>query len=121
MALQERAFISDIAQILAAAGRGDISALAAILTGIEGDLLESMGDVSARFDDWLAIERPARRSQVVSESLACAEDAGMSAPEETQTVLRALEAAEFAEHPAAEVVALAERATRLRRQLEGAA
>lgn len=91
VALQEPAFISDIAQILAAAGRGDISALAAILTGIEGDLLESMGDVSARFDDWLAIERPARRSQVVSESLACAEDAGMSAPEETQTVLRALD------------------------------
>lgn len=41
--------------------------------------------------------------------------------EEIGTVLRALEAAEFAEHPAAEVVALAERATRLRQQLEGAA
>ncbi|MDX2122230.1 MAG: hypothetical protein SF070_14390 [Gemmatimonadota bacterium] len=41
--------------------------------------------------------------------------------EEIGTVLRALEAAEFAEHPAAEVVALAERATRLRQRLEGAA
>lgn len=41
--------------------------------------------------------------------------------EEIGTVLRALEAAEFAEHPGVEVVALAERATRLRQQLGGAA
>lgn len=91
VSLCEHAFTSDLAQIMAAAGSGDISALAAAIVAIEGDLLESIGDVSPRFDEWLAIERSARRAQVVAQCLACAEAAGMTAPEEAQAVLRALD------------------------------
>lgn len=91
VSLAEPAFSSDVAQIMAAAARGDIAALAGALVPVEGDLLESLGDVSSRFDDWLALERPARRTQVVAASLACAEGAAMTAPGEAQTVLRALD------------------------------
>jgi hypothetical protein len=41
--------------------------------------------------------------------------------EEIATVLRALESAEYADRPVAEVISLADRAAVLRRRLEGAA
>lgn len=84
-------FTSDIAQIMAAAGGGDIAALADALVPVSGDLLESLDDLSGRFDEWLGMERPARRAAVVAECLACAEKIGMTALDDTQTVLRALD------------------------------
>lgn len=91
VSLREPFFTSDLGQIMAAARRGEITALAAALGPVEGDLLESLSDVSARFDEWLAIERPARQAQLVSECLACAETAGVKALDEAQAVLRALD------------------------------
>lgn len=82
---------SDIGDILAACENEDLPALAELASRIEGDLLDSFGDVSPRFDGWLAVERPARRDQIVAQALACLERAGMTAPEQAQTVLRALD------------------------------
>lgn len=84
-------FDSDLARILAACEAGAVPALASALAVIQGSLLDSFGDVSPAFDDWLAVERTARTEEVVAHSLACVEQQGMSHPEETQTVLRALD------------------------------
>lgn len=84
-------FDSDLARILAACARGALAELAAALGGIRGALLEGFGDVSPGFDEWLAIERTARTDEVVSQCLACVEQHGMSRPEDTQAVLRALD------------------------------
>lgn len=89
--LAQDSFDSDLARVLSACADGAIPALAKALAGIEGALLESFGDVSPGFDDWLAIERTARTEELVSHCLACVEQHGMSHPEETQTVLRALD------------------------------
>jgi DNA-binding SARP family transcriptional activator/TolB-like protein len=129
VALDDRAFTTDLQRILAAAAMGDVAALAAALDGIEGDLLESFGDVSERFDDWLAAERPARRAQIVSDSLACAEEAGMTAPEDAQAVLRTLDRLDPAnegvarlgmrlDHAAADSASLHRRYRRLADQLQ---
>lgn len=91
VALHPGHFDSDLERILAACASGDIPALADTLGAIQGALLESFGDVSPGFDDWLAIERPARAEELVSHSLACVEQHGMSHPEETLAVLRALD------------------------------
>ena len=128
VSLDARGFTSDMADVLAAAALRDIVALASALRVIEGDLLESFGDVSPRFDDWLAAERPARRAQIVSESLACAEEVGMTALEEAQAVLRALDRIDPAnegvarlgmrlDHAAADSAALHRRYRRLADQL----
>lgn len=85
------AFDSDLARIVAACARGSLPALSGALGAIEGSLLESFGDVSPGFDEWLAIERTARTDELVAQSLACVEQHGMSHPEETQAVLRALD------------------------------
>lgn len=89
--LHEGTIASDLSRIVQASAQGDLAALAGSLGAVEGDLLESLGDVSPRFDEWLAIERPARLTQLVSQSLACLEQAGMTRPDEAQTVLRALD------------------------------
>lgn len=91
VALDPDRFDSDLARVLAACASGDIPGLAATLGAIQGALLESFGDVSPAFDDWLAVERPARAEELVSHSLACVEQHGMSSPEDTQAVLRALD------------------------------
>lgn len=91
IALLEGAFATDLSRIIDACERGDIAELARALSSIQGELLESLGDVAPRFDEWLAIERPARRTLVVSRSLACLEQAGMTGSEEAQAVLRALD------------------------------
>ncbi|HEU4821557.1 MAG TPA: BTAD domain-containing putative transcriptional regulator [Qipengyuania sp.] len=129
VSLGERSFTSDIAEIMAAAGSGEIAALARALMSIEGDLLESMGDVSERFDEWLTVERPARRAEVVAECLACAEGSGMTAPDEAQAVLRALDRIDPAneavarlgmrlDHAAGDSAALHRRYRRLADQLQ---
>lgn len=91
IALCEGGFISDLAQIMAAGAGGDLVALAQAVAPVEGDLLETFGDVSPRFDEWLAIERPARLAQLVAQCLACLDQAGMTHPDEAQLVLRKLD------------------------------
>ena len=91
IALIPEAFESDLQRVLAAGASDDLSALAATLEAIQGSLLESFGDVSPGFDEWLAIERTARTEQLVSSSLACVERHGVSHPDETHAVLRALD------------------------------
>lgn len=91
IALCEGAFISDLARIMAAGAGGDVAALARAIGPIEGDLLESFADVSPRFDDWLAIERPARLAHLVAQCLACLDHGAMTRPDDAKTVLRALD------------------------------
>lgn len=91
LCLLEGAVISDLGRILAASARGDLGALSAALVPIEGGLLDSLGDVSPRFDEWLASERPAQVERVVASCLASVEGAGMTRPEEALAILRALD------------------------------
>ena len=91
LCLLEGAVISDLGRILAASARGDLVALSAALVPIEGGLLYSLGDVSPRFDEWLASERPAQVERVVASCLASVEGAGMTRPEEALAILRALD------------------------------
>lgn len=91
IALLPEAFESDLQCVLAAAASDDLSDLAETLDAIPGSLLESFGDVSPGFDEWLAVERPARTEQLVSNSLACVERHGVNQPADTHAILRALD------------------------------
>lgn len=130
IALVPGAFASDFHQVLAACAAADLSALVRALDAIQGSLLESIGDVSPGFDEWLAIERTARTDQLVSDSLACVELHGVSRPEEIHAVLRALDRLDpFNEgvarmgmrldHAAGDNAALQRRYRRLADQLQG--
>lgn len=130
IALLPDAFASDLGRVLAACAASDLSALARALDAIQGSLLESFGDVSPGFDEWLAIERTARTEELVANSLACVEGHGVSHPDETHAVLRALDRLDpFNEgvarmgmrldHAAGDNAALHRRYRRLADQLQG--
>lgn len=130
IALVPEAFASDLGRVLAACAAADLFALARALDAIQGALLESFGDVSPGFDEWLGVERAARTEELVSGSLACVEGHGVSHPDETHAVLRALDRLDpFNEgvarmgmrldHAAGDNAALHRRYRRLADQLQG--
>lgn len=130
IALVPEAFASDLGRVLAACAAADLSALAHALEAIQGALLESLGDVSPGFDEWLAVERTARTDQLVASSLACVERHGVSHPDEIHAVLRALDRLDphnegvarmgmRLDHAAGDNAALHRRYRRLADQLQG--
>jgi len=84
-------FAVDFQEIGRAAQRDELPALSTLLECVGGDLLEDLSDLSPGFDEWLLMERPRYRDEIIAASLAAVEKDALQDVRNARNILRSLD------------------------------
>ncbi len=91
VSLDRTALVVDLHEIRSAAAARDLPALAELLEGIAGDLMEDFMDLSPAFDEWLMAERPRQHDILLADICEAVEECGTKDVREARAILRSLD------------------------------